>query len=123
MARAGRPKAVRDEKIAKQVQNLASLGLSQEDAGNVLGFSPDSIQRRYSEDWAKGKSVAKAKIAERLFKKALDGDNACMMFWLKTQAHWREVQHVDMSSSDGTMAGPLDVRVKFIDTKKKQEEA
>ena len=93
-----------NEEVARQVEKLAALGVTQEDAANILGFSSDTILRRYSKEWGKGKAVAKAKVA---------GD-------LKTQAGWRETQHVDHTSSDGTMASPLKLTVEYVDAQKRE---
>ena len=91
------------EEFAGKVEHLAALGMTQEDVGHILGVSSDTLQRHYSEAWGKGKAVAKAKIANKLFEKAMSGDSASIFFYLKTQAGWRETQHVDNTSSDGSM--------------------
>lgn len=111
------------EEFAGKVEHLAALGMTQEDVGHILGVSSDTLQRHYSEAWGKGKAVAKAKVANKLFEKAMAGDSASIFFWLKTQAGWREVQRVDHTSSDGSMSGPMDVRVKFVNAKKQAEDA
>lgn len=119
---AGRPKFKPDENVARQVEKLAALGVSQEDAGNILNFSVDTLMRRYAAEWNKGKSVAKAKIAGKLFEKAMAGDSSCIFFWLKTQAGWRDVTRVDHTSSDGTMASPLKLTVEYVDAQKREDD-
>ena len=111
-----------NEEVARQVEKLAALGVTQEDAANILGFSSDTILRRYSKEWGKGKAVAKAKVAGKLFEKAMSGDSASIFFYLKTQAGWRETQHVDHTSSDGTMASPLKLTVEYVDAQKREDE-
>jgi hypothetical protein len=34
----------------------------------------------------------------------MEGNTSAAMFYLKTQAGWRETQHIDHTSSDGTMS-------------------
>ena len=110
-----------DENVARQVEKLAALGISQEDAGSILNFSVDTLMRRYSEAWIKGKAVAKANIAGKLYNLAMNGDKSSIFFWLKTQAGWRETQHVDMTSSDGSMVPvPLDINVTFVDAQERK---
>ena len=109
------------EDVAARVERLAALGMTQEDAGYILGFSVDTLSRFYNDAWKKGKAKAKANIAGKLYEKAMAGDSASIFFYLKTQAGWREVQKIDMSSSDGTMSGPMDVRVKFVHAKKQED--
>lgn len=110
-----------NEEVARQVEKLAALGVTQEDAANILGFSQDTLARRYAAQWNKGKAVAKAKVAGKLFEKAMAGDGASIFFYLKTQAGWRETQHVDHTSSDGTMASPLKLTVEYVDAPKKED--
>lgn len=110
------------EEVAARVERLAAVGMTQEDAGYILGMARDSIQRHYAEAWNKGKAKAKAAVASKLYEKAMAGDNASIFFWLKTQAHWRETQHIDHSSSDGSMSGPLKVTVEYIAPPKREEE-
>ena len=107
--------------VAAKIEHLAALGMTQADVGYILGFSEDTISRHYPEAWAKGKAVAKAKVAGKLFEKAMSGDGASIFFYLKTQAGWRETQHVDHTSSDGTMASPLKLTVEYVDAPKKED--
>lgn len=109
----------KDDTDAK-VEKLGALGMTQEDAGYILGISVDTLMRRHAEAWKRGKAKAKAAVATKLYEKVMAGDSASIFFWLKTQAGWRETQHIDHSSSDGTMSGPMDVRIKFVNPKRKK---
>ena len=120
---AGRKRIEPTPEVARQVEQLAAIGVTQEDAANILGFCVEILVRNYGEEWKRGMSKAKAKIAGKLFEKAMRGDSASIFFWLKTQAGWREVQRVDHTSSDGSMSGPMDVRVKFVNAKKQTGDA
>ena len=90
--------------VASQVERLAALGLTQTDAAYILGFDYKTLVRNYGAEWEKGKATAKAKISAKLFEKAMSGDSASIFFYLKTQCGWRETQHVDTTSSDGSMS-------------------
>lgn len=92
------------EDVAARVERLAALGMTQEDAGYILGCVRETIQRHYAEAWKRGKAKAKAAVATKLYEKAMSGDSASIFFFLKTQAGWRETQHVDNTSSDGSMS-------------------
>lgn len=61
-------------------------------------------QPEVSEAYKRGKAKAIKDIANSLLTKARDGDTASIIFYLKTQAGWRETQHIDHSSTDGSMA-------------------
>lgn len=116
MGKMGRPRKERDELIAAQVEKMAGLPLPHTDIARIIGLAPDTMSRLYAEELKTGRAKAKAFVTGKLFEKIRDGDGASIFFWLKTQCGWRETQHMDHTSSDGSMATPakLDVNVKFI---------
>ena len=112
----GRPqkKLTDDEKA--QVEALASV-LSIEQIADYLGISKVTfyaIMERdstVSERYKRGKAKAIGSVAQGLLKKARDGDTASAIFYLKTQAGWRETQHIDHSSTDGSMTPPSKIEI------------
>src|SRR5699024_1231059 len=52
--------------------------------------------------YIKGKNRAIASVGDTLLKKALDGDTISQIFYLKSQAGWRETSEVHHRSSGGT---------------------
>lgn len=102
-----------DAEQRAQVEALAPY-LSQEQIADYFGIGKTTwfaiIERDadVAERYKRGKARAIADIAEALITKARSGDNACMMFYLKTQAGWRETNHVEMSGADG---GPAIIQV------------
>jgi len=83
----------------KELQRLAGLGLSVEQCANVMGYSRATLFRRIKDDpkclrlYKIGKDQAAGKIAGKLFEQAMDGNVACIIFYLKTQCGWRETDH------------------------------
>lgn len=55
------------------------------------------IEKRYK----RGKARAVGAIAQGLIQKARGGDTACMIFYLKTQAGWRETARLEHSGPEG----------------------
>ena len=105
---AGRPpKTLNDEQRA-QVEALAAY-LSQEQIADYFGIGKTTwfamLQRDedISERYKRGKAKAIAVVAQGLLQQARSGDKAAAMFYLKTQAGWRETNQIDHTSSDGTM--------------------
>lgn len=96
-----KPKTLTDDQRA-QVEALGAY-LSIEQIADYFGMSKVTfyaIMERepdVSERYKRGKAKAIGAVAQNLIKKARDGDNACMMFYLKTQAGWRETQHIEHS--------------------------
>lgn len=101
------PKTLTDEQRA-QVEALAAY-LSQEQIADYFGIGKTTwfamLQRDddLSERYKRGKAKAIAAVAQGLLQKARKGDNAASMFYLKTQAGWRETNQIDHTSSDGSM--------------------
>jgi len=94
------------EQIA-QVETLASV-LSQEQIADYLGIAKSTFQAILDRDpvvfghYKKGKSKAIASVAQGLLKKALSGDTASAIFYLKTQAGWKETNVQEHTGANGT---------------------
>lgn len=105
----GQPqKTLTPEQVA-EVATLAAV-LSQEQIADYFGISRPTfaaICERQPEvflQYKKGKARAIGTVAKGLLQKARDGDTASAIFYLKTQAGWRETAQVDHTSSDGSMS-------------------
>ncbi len=102
------PRIFNEEELA-QVEALASV-LTTEQIADYFGIGRTTFyqvmerQPDVSVRYKKGRAKAVGNIAQSLLKKAQTGDNAAMMFYLKTQAGWKETQKVDHTSSDGSMS-------------------
>jgi IS30 family transposase len=112
---ARKPKTLTDDERA-QVEALAAY-LSQEQIADYFGMARNTFaaicerEPDISERYKKGKAKAIGKIAQSLIKQAMDGDKVAAMFYLKTQAGWRETQGHDHTSSDGSMTPSVIERV------------
>jgi hypothetical protein len=56
-------------------------------------------------------------IGGNLIKKAMDGDTASMIFYLKTQAGWRDKQDINLSNEDGSLRPIGQLLIKFVNKK------
>jgi IS30 family transposase len=108
-------KTLTDEQII-QVEALAAY-LSQEQIADYLGVGKTTWyeivkrQPEVSERYKKGKAKAVGSIAQSLIEKAKNGDTASIIFYLKTQAGWRETQNLNHSSEDGSIAMPTVIKL------------
>ena len=88
--KAGRPKW-QPEDIA-EVEKMASRGLSQEQIGDALGVSADTIGRRKMESaefaaaLKRGKANGVSAVANALFAEAMQGSVSAAIFYLKCKA-------------------------------------
>ena len=100
----GRPKIQLD---LEQVEELASRGLSNEQIAYSLGIGQTTlyVNKRENADFVEAIKRGKAKgirdVANALVEKALSGDTTAMIFFLKSQAQWREINRTELTGADG----------------------
>jgi hypothetical protein len=82
-----------------KARTMAGLGLSNEQIGHLIRqgvvIDHDTVTKYFKREIEQGKSAAILKIANTLYNQAIGGNVACMMFWLKTRARWRESDRHD----------------------------
>lgn len=94
------------DKQKAEVETLAAV-LTQEQIADYLGISRrtfNDILERDEEVFAqykKGKAKSVGAVAQSLVQKALAGDTASAIFFLKTQAGWKETQRVEGAGDSG----------------------
>lgn len=99
-----RPKVELTQAQAAQVESLAAY-LSKGQIADFFGISRptfDAILERdelVSLHYKRGKSKAIANVAQGLIKQAINGNTTAAIFYLKTQAGWREVQGIDHTTN------------------------
>lgn len=111
----GRKKFKPDEKQRLTVSVMAACGMPHAEIARQiinpdtgLPISEPTLRSAFREDLDVGKERANALVAQSLFKKATQGTGAgavtAAIFWLKTQAGWKEQQQVELTGKDG---GPV----------------
>ena len=89
-----------------QVEALAAY-LSQDQIADYLGIGRTTFQSmierdpEISERYKRGKAKAVGLVAQGLLQKARSGDTTSAIFYLKTQAGWRETQKIEHTGADG----------------------
>ena len=92
----------------EQVEKLSAV-MTQQQLADYFGFSERTFRNLMERDerivaaYKRGKAKAIGSVAQSLIKQAQNGNTTAMMFYLKTQAGWRETQQIDHTNSDGTM--------------------
>ena len=110
-----RPTKKLTDEQKSQVEALAAY-LSQEQMADYFGMGKTTwyalLERdpEVSERYKRGKAKAIGAVAQGLLQKARDGDTTSAIFYLKTQAGWRETQKLE-HSTDGSMAPQLVVYI------------
>ena len=89
------------------VRGFAAVGIPHEEIGAYLGCDPKTLRLRFREELDKSHVEANAKVAGRLFQKALEGDTAAMIFWMKTRAGWNERPVLGVGKDGKLLEGPM----------------
>lgn len=120
-----RPQKKLDDKQIAQVEALASV-LTIEQIADYFGIARNTfnaICERQPEVFAhykKGKTKAIANVAQNLIKQAQDGNTTAIIFFLKTQAGWKETQQVDNVLINGT--DDQTIKIEFVDNDNQSSE-
>ena len=79
------------EKTRAEVAALVSFGNTQEEIAGYIGIHVNTLMAHYRDELDNSVVRANAKVAAKLFRKAIDGnDIKAQIFCLKTRARWRE---------------------------------
>ena len=101
---AGRPAITLTDEQRAEVETLAAV-LNQDQMADYFGITRPTLAAIMERDedislrYKRGKAKAIGSVARSLIQKARDGDTASMIFFLKTQAGWKETQLVEHSGN------------------------
>ena len=97
----GRPRAIFTDEQRNQVEVLSGVGVTHAQIAVLLGCAENTLRVHMGPELATGDAKATAKIAQTLFNKAVNGDTASVIFWMKRRARWKEVHGVEVAGQDG----------------------
>ena len=97
----GRPPYIKTEDDAKLVEALAIAGVTQTLIAQRVKISEPTLRQYFRIHLDTSKARANAVISQALFKKAKDGNVVAQIFWLKTQAGWKEKNYHELTGKDG----------------------
>lgn len=94
-----------------KVQVLAACGMPQAEIAKMIrnphtcrNIDLKTLRAHFRAELKDGKTIANAKVAESLFRKATGNSPqavAAAIFWLRTQANWKAVDAVEVGGPDG----------------------
>lgn len=76
--------AKKDISIEKQVEKLASYGLTNKEIAEALGFDDSTLKRKFENFLTKGKANLKQRLKRKQIEVAMNG-NVSMLIWLGKQ--------------------------------------
>jgi len=96
-----RPQIPSSEKDAKEIFEMASLGMKHTDIAIIKGMSIQSLKRKYLKELRTGKKLGLNGLLKTAYYMANEMKNVTMMcFLLKTQGGLREKSAVNMTVED-----------------------
>lgn len=102
----GRPMIVLTDKQKAELETLSAV-LNAEQIADYFGIGRTTFfailerDEEVSELYKRGKAKAIGAVAQSLVQKARAGDTASAIFFLKTQAGWKETQKVEGAGESG----------------------
>jgi hypothetical protein len=97
----GRPPFIKKEEDAKLVEALTIAGVTQTLIAQIVKISEPTLRKNFRKELDTSKARANAVISQALFKKAKDGNVVAQIFWIKTQAGWKEKNYHELTGKDG----------------------
>lgn len=118
-----RPQKKLTEKQIIQLEALASV-LTLEQIAEYFGMHRDTFnaicerQPEVFQQYKKGKSKAIATVAQNLIRQAQEGNVTAIIFYLKTQAGWRET---DSDAEQSTQIKPTHININVKSARKQDD--
>ena len=107
----GRPPRQFTAAERNQAEVLSGIGLPHRQIAILIGCDEKTLRKHLGEELTRGDAKATAKIAQCLFSKAMSGDTASLIFWMKVRAGWSERVVQEHTGADGE---PMCLKVSFI---------
>ncbi len=97
----GKSRFIATDEQRRQVEIYTATGNTQEQIAILLDCSVDTLDRHFRRELDTGGLKANSKVAGTLYKKAMSGDVASMIFWMKTRARWKETTTHELTGAEG----------------------
>lgn len=97
--RRGRPAYKPTDEQRKQVGAMVAYGIKQAVIADVMGIDETTLRKYYAPEIATAREKANAAVAQSLYNEATKGSGSskvtAAIFWLKTQAGWKETTRIE----------------------------
>lgn len=97
----GAPKYVPTDEERLDVMMMSANGIKPTAQAQSLGIPLKILNQFFKNEMDYGKMQANTKVSGALYNKAMDGNVPAMIFWLKSQAGWREADRLEVTGANG----------------------
>lgn len=89
----------------RMVEAMSAYGIPQDDISAVVGIDRNTLAKYYRQELDQASAKANARVAERLYDRAMEGDVKAMMFWLERRGGetWKHKPVVQLVPGDFTI--------------------
>jgi len=89
----------------RMVEAMSAYGIPQDDIALVIQVDRNTLAKYYKQELDQATAKANAKVAERLYDRAINGDVKAMMFWLERRGGdaWKHKPVVHLVPGDFTI--------------------
>ena len=108
----------------KQVESLTANNLTQEQIAAALGISESTLHKRKKENTEftaaikRGKAKGIALVTNKLMESIKGGNMTAMIFFLKTQAGWRETSAQEEENKEAKNNPKNTITINVVDARK-----
>ena len=96
------PKIVnKNEETGRMIKQLSGIGVTHDMICSIAGISNPTLYKYYDEELKLGKAQSTVTVANNLFRMATGHGKEALtasIFWLKTQAGWKETDVVEINN-------------------------
>jgi|TARA_R110000796_G_scaffold78827_2_gene175607 hypothetical protein len=83
------------------VHMMTINGVKQEDQAKALRISRKVLAKNFKEELTLGRITTTANVAGALYRNAMEGNVSAQIFWMKSQAGWREADRLEITGAEG----------------------
>ena len=98
----GRPPYKANDEHRKTVAVMVAAGIPQLSIARCLGADIKTLKKHYKHEFENSADIANAKVAESLFKQAVNGNTTAGIWWTKSKMGWKETrdQNINITKVD-----------------------
>lgn len=97
-----------------EVERLAGLGVPIRMIAAFIGVADKTLSKHYEIEINKGRAIAGAKVAQCLFDQCMAGNTTALIFWAKTQLHWKETTVQETKAVSDLSDDELDAKINAL---------